>query len=326
MKAVVTGISGQDGRYMAELLASRGITVIGLTSRPVGEAPPGIPAEIRRFAFDEPGAIEGVIEDVRPDLVFNFAAKATGRGMFDAPLEMCRLNGTFALDILEAIRRIDPAIRLCQASSAEMYGDVLQCPQNEDTAFRPKSPYGAAKLYAHNLVGIYRNAFGLKCCSAILYNHESPRRPTAFVTRKIARAAAAIKLGQARQLSLGSLETQRDWGYAPEYVDAMFRMATADCQQDFVVATGRLSTIEDLCRICFSHVDLDYRDYLVIDQALQRPIETLNVQGDPSRIEAALGWRAEIPVQTFMREMVDSDLANLAAHPLSNNRSMVNDG
>lgn len=315
--AVVTGISGQDGFYMAKLLRRNGFEVVGLTSDPTRlvsirdqfDGDDGVAIEV--FDYATSGAIEDVLERTRPDLIFNFAAYATGQGMFDDPLRMARLNGYFVLDILEGIRRIDPDIAFCQASSAEMFGYITETPQSEKTALRPKSPYGAAKAYAHNMVGVYRDAFGLKACSAILYNHESPRRGRAFVTRKIARGAAAIARGQETELVLGALETTRDWGYAPEYVEAMFLMATAQAPRDYVLATGRRSTIRNVCEICFSYLGLDYRDFVRIDEGLRRPIETVDVLGDPSLIKADLGWEARTGLEEILREMVDAELASI---------------
>lgn len=314
---LISGIAGQDGHYMARLLLDRGFRIVGLTSR--AGAAEAIRAEfadaaidIVHFDYAAPNAIAALIERIRPGLVFNFAAKATGQGMFDDPVAMTRINGVFPTEILEAIRQIDPAIGFCQASSAEMFGDVAETPQSERTSFRPKSPYGAAKLYAHNMVGIYRRAFGLRCCSAILYNHESVRRGPAFVTRKIAHAAAAIKLGRADRLVLGSIDQVRDWGYAPEYVEAMYRMALAEAPDDYVVATGRLTSVERVCEICFGHLGLDYSRYLEIDSAFQRPINSTSLQGDPARIRADLGWSAETKVEAILTEMVDFDYAALS--------------
>jgi len=317
MTAIVTGISGQDGYYMARLLRRRGIAVVGLTSRRTEMASiqqefsddPGIAVE--SFDYSNPGNFEELVERVRPRLVFNFAAQATGQGMFDDPFGMARLNGCFVLDILEAIRRVDPTISFCQASSAEMYGDVFETPQSETTPFRPISPYGAAKTYAHNLVAIYRSAYAMNCRAAILFNHESPRRGIAFVTRKVARSAAAISLGLQSELTLGSLDIQRDWGYAPEYAEAMFLMATASQPNDYVLATGRLSSIREVCEICFGSVGLDYREYVRLDERLRRPVETLSVRGDARRILQDLGWEARTSLVQVLQEMVESDLASL---------------
>lgn len=317
MKAVITGISGQDGHYAARALLKRGYEVVGLTSR--ADRIASVEAEfadsrpqVECFDYGAVGAIEEVIERHCPTLILNYAAKSTGTGMFDEAFAMARLNGAFVLDILEAIRRIDPGIRFCQASSAEMYGAVDACPQNETTRFVPKSPYGAAKLYAHNLIGVYRQAFGLRCSSAILYNHESVRRTTAFVTRKISRAAAEVSLGLSRELRLSGVDALRDWGYAPEYAEAMILMALAENPADYVVATGRLTSVAQVCEYCFAHVGLDYRDFLLIDQDLKRPVETTNVCGDPSAIARDLGWKAQVSVMDILQEMVEFDLRALS--------------
>jgi GDPmannose 4,6-dehydratase len=316
MKALVTGISGQDGHYCARALLARGYEVVGLSSDPAKAAAAraefaGEPVEVETFDYQRPRAIDAVLERTRPRLILNFAAKSSGIGMFDAPFEMARLNAGFVLDVLEAMRRLDPSPGFCQASSAEMYGDAEDCPQNERTSFRPKSPYGAAKLYAHNLIGVYRNAFGLKCSSAILYNHESVRRTAAFVTRKISRAAAEITLGISDRLVLGGTEALRDWGYAPEYAEAMVRMAESENPADYVIATGKLTSVAEVCEICFSRVGLDYRKFVIVDPSLRRPIETTDVCGDPRAIARDLGWRATTSIREILVEMVDFDLRAL---------------
>lgn len=315
MRAIITGISGQDGFYMARLLTGRGARVLGLTSDPARAAAELAAGELESvevagFDYQAPGVFSDVVNAFEPDLIFNFAAKATGHGMFDAPFEMSRINGGLVLDILEAIRNSPRAggIRFCQASSAEMYGRVEACPQDEDVPFRPRSPYGAAKLYGHQLIDIYRRTYGLRCSSAILYNHESVRRSERFVTRKIAKGAADIKKGRATELHLGDLKASRDWGYAPEYVEAMYLMAAADVSQDYVVATGRLNTIEHLCQIAFGHVGLDYMQFVRAGAADFRVADSVNLCGNPARIRDDLGWRARVPVEDVMIEMVDHEL------------------
>lgn len=316
MRAIVTGISGQDGFYMARLLTGRGCAVLGLTSGDPGRTAADLARDglenikVAAFDYGAQGRFSDVVSSFEPDLVFNFAAKATGQGMFDAPFEMSRINGGLVLDILEAIRSSPRAghIRFCQASSAEMYGRVNVCPQDEDVPFMPRSPYGAAKLYGHQLVDIYRRTYGLKCASAILYNHESIRRSERFVTRKIAKGAADIKKGRARELQLGDLSASRDWGYAPEYVEAMYLMATAEVPEDYVVATGRLNTIEYLCQIAFDQVDLDYRQFVRSGAADFRVADSINLCGNPARIRDRLGWQAHVPVEDVMKEMVDHEM------------------
>jgi len=315
MRAIVAGVSGQDGYFMSKLLVANGYQVLGL-SADLGRATAAhawAPADVLQlveFDYYRAGAIDEFVHGFKPDLIFNFAAKATGQGMFDAPAEMSRLNGVFPLDILEAIRtsgRAD-AIGFCQASSSEMFGHVTQSVQSEDTPFRPKSPYGAAKVYAHNLIGVYRTAFGVRACSAILYNHESVRRSTNFVTKKIAHGAAAIKAGKAGELELGPLDARRDWGYAPEYVSAMYLMATSDEPADYVVATGVLNSLQRVLEIAFDHVGLDYRNFVKINEAYRRPVESFDLCGDPSKIKRELGWEATTPIEKIITEMVDHEL------------------
>jgi len=315
MRAIVTGVAGQDGFFMTRLLAEKGIQTLGLTTdesraaAAFADAPcPGL--VIERFDYGVVGAFADVLERFKPDFVFNFASLATGQGMFSHPYAMSRVNGSFILDILEGIRRSprNGEISFCQASSSEMFGDVDSTPQDEDTPFRPKSPYGAAKHYAHTLVGVYRRAHGLRCSSAILYNHESVRRSISFVTKKIANGAARIKLGLAQTLELGSLSVARDWGYAPEYVDAMFLMAKARVPDDYVVASGRLSTVEDIVRICFGHLDLDHTRHVLVNPDWIRPVESVNLCGNSARIAAALGWRAQKSVGDILVEMVEHEL------------------
>lgn len=319
MKVLITGVAGQDGYYMTKQMLEAGNEVVGLTSN-VGCATHELRAlssarlAIHEFDYYEPLGIAGIIEEISPDVFFNFAARATGQGMFDAPYELGRLNGTFVLDVLEAIRQSSRCneISFCQASSSEMYGTVSEAPQTEDSPFRPKSPYGAAKLYAHNMIGIYRSTYGIKACSAILYNHESVRRTTNFVTKKIANAVAAIKLGMSDSLTLGALDSQRDWGYAPEYVDAMYRMATSERTEDYVVSTGVLHSVRDLCESAFGYVDLDYMDYVVTQQSHVREYESVNLLGNPGKISEHLGWAAKKSIKEVMKELVDYELDKLS--------------
>jgi len=320
MRAVETGITGQDGYYMAALLLERDFEVLGLTSKegaPRLDLSARFPDHFRMTLFDygTPLRIGELLAEYRPSHIFNFAAKATGEGMFNDPYRLTRLNGGFVIDILEALRQSDRREQtvLCQASSSEMFGRVAETPQSESTAFWPQSPYGAAKLYAHHMIGIYRRAYGVRCCSAILYNHESVRRSTRFVTKKIARGAAMIKLGRLDSLALGDLDAQRDWGYAPEYVEAMYRMACADTMDDYVVATGRLTTVRELCEMAFGHLDLKYTDYVRTNEVEQRVAKSMSLHGDPRKIRAALGWNASTSVGQIMAELVEHELAQARA-------------
>ena len=318
MRAIVVGISGQDGYHMAELLCAKGISVLGLTSNldRANRQLLGFKAEgliLQAFDYSEVGGFSRVVELFRPDLVFNFAAKATGQGMFDMPYEISRLNGAFIIDILEAIRTSErrAVITFCQASSSEMFGNVAEAPQSEITPLRPKSPYGAAKSYGHNMIGIYRVAYGLRCCSAILYNHESTRRTPDFVTMKIAHGAASIKLGLSDSLLVNNLDSSRDWGYAPEYVQGMYLMAMAGARRDYVLSTGTLHTVRHLCEVAFSHVGLDYMKYTKVNPSAHRVVDSLNLVGDSSLIARELGWVARRTIDDIMVEMVNHQLTRL---------------
>ncbi|HEX8621012.1 MAG TPA: GDP-mannose 4,6-dehydratase [Allosphingosinicella sp.] len=312
--ALVTGVEGQDGRYMADLLRAEGWRVIGTTRS----------ADPKRSAALREGGIELVEWDLldqdrlvdllrggRPSQIYNFAAYSTGSGMYDDPIGIAQVNGLAVTRILEAIRAVDPAIRFCQASSSEMFGQPLESPQREETPFNPRSPYGAAKLYGHNLIGIYRGRFGLFACSAILFNHESPYRTVDFVTRKVSRAAAAIKLGLATDLALGNLDARRDWGFAGDTVRAMRLMLRADEADDYVVATGSTHSVRDLCEAAFAHVGLDYRDYVRVSAADFRPVEARQLVGDPAKAKRCLGWEPTVGFAELVEMMVEADLGRL---------------
>lgn len=312
--ALVTGVQGQDGRYMADLLRSEGWRVIGTTRR----AEPARAAELREQGVElvewdlrDQARLEDLLRAVRPSRLFNFAAYSTGSGMYDDPLGIAEINGLVVTRMLEAIRAVDPSVRFCQASSSEMFGQPLESPQREETPFNPRSPYGAAKLYGHNIISIYRSRFGLFACSAILFNHESPYRSLDFVTRKITHAAAAIKLGLASDLSLGNLDARRDWGFAGDTVRAMRLMLEAGEAEDYVVATGRVHSVRDLCETAFAHVGLDYRDYVRVSAADFRPVEARQLVGDPSKAKRLLGWEPTIGFTQLVRMMVEADLDRL---------------
>jgi GDPmannose 4,6-dehydratase len=320
MKAVVTGIGGQDGYFMARKLLGKGWEVFGLSTH-IARARESVRdlvelgLEIEEFDYQKAGEIVGILERKQPDVIFNFAAFATGQGMFDRPTEMIRANGVFVIDILEAIRNLTGGRRtiLCQASSSEMFGDVTDSPQTEATPLRPKSPYGVAKALAHQMIGIYRSVYGIPCCSAILYNHESVRRSERFVTKKIAKAVAQIKTAGGGVLELGSLEASRDWGYAPEYMEALFRMVEAGGMDDFIVASGRTTSVRDLCEYAFSSVGLDYRAYVKAGAADKRPVESTGLVGCSEKIGQKLGWYANTPVASIMEELVRRELEQLRA-------------
>jgi GDPmannose 4,6-dehydratase len=309
----ITGITGQDGRYLTEQLLKEGARVVGLcrTGRPYDLSSIGIADGIETVEWDftDGEALEALLRAYRPAQFYNFAAHATGAGMYDDPIGIGELNGISVARMLQAIERTDVPIRFCQASSSEMFGDPGQVPQSEGTAFRPVSPYGAAKLFAHTVVGAYRMRHGVFACSAILYNHESPRRGDAFVTRKIAQAVARIARGLQGELVLGSLEARRDWGYAPDYVRAMRLMLDQPQPDDYVIATGETHTVREFCEIAFAHAGLDYRNYVKESLALVRQDVRAPLVGDASKARTLLGWTPQVDFRTLVGIMVDAEIA-----------------
>lgn len=314
MRALITGITGQDGYFMAEQLLAQGVNIVALV-RDVERAKSACSelsagTQFLQFCFNTRNAISDILETVQPDFIFNFAAKSTGEGMFDNLQEMDRLNQGFPVEILHAIisssRR--KQIRFVQASSSEMYGANDRMPQTEMSEFRPTSPYGATKLYVHQMIGIYRQMYGLHVSSAILFNHESQRRGDTFVTSKIAKAVARIKAGQQNIISLGNISSLRDWGYAPEYVDAMLKMAKSEKPDDYVIATGKLNSVEDILKVAFDTVNLDYRDHLVIGDEMLRKVDSKGHCGNSTKIYETLGWKATRPVLEIIAEMVYAEI------------------
>lgn len=325
-RAFITGIAGQDGSYLAELLLARGYEVHGLIRRSSSQSIARIEAIYSGYPADTDDAdqrqqvhlhhgdltdgvnLANIIRDVAPDEVYNLAAMSHVQVSFEVPEYTVSTNAAGTIRLLEAIRATGRPIRFYQASSSEMFGGTPP-PQNEDSRFYPRSPYGAAKLYAHWATVNYREAYGLYAVSGILFNHESPRRGDTFVTRKITRAVARIKAGLQDELHLGNLEAVRDWGYAPEYVEGMWRMLQADEPTDYVLATGLGTSVREFCETAFEHVDLDWRDYVHYDQRYERPAEVDALIGDPEKAERLLGWRAETLAPSLARLMVDHDLA-----------------
>ncbi len=314
--ALITGVSGQDGSYLAEHLIAKGYRVLGGV-RDVPRARDSLPQSLRGLvelvAWDmgDLSALQKVIATTKPTEIYNFAAYASGAAMFDDPLGMADVNGVAVTRILEAIRAVDPRIKLCQASSREIFGEALESPQTELTPPNPRSPYGAAKLYADSMIRIYRRRYGMYACSAILFNHESPRRGVEFVTRKISREAARIKLGLAQELHLGNLETQRDWGFAGDYVHAMWLMMQKDEPEDYVVATGKSHSVRDFCEVAFAHLGLNYRDHVREDAASYRPSEPAPLVGSPAKARRDLGWEPKVSFRELVHMMVDADLRDL---------------
>lgn len=309
-RALILGVGGQDGHYTARLLRANGYSVVG-TRRPAMADEPrdddGV--EVVPLDIGDAAAVETVIDRVRPDEIYNFAAFTSGADMFVDAVAIGDVNGLAVARLLEAIRQIDPAIRFCQASSSEIFGDAEKSPQDEMTRCRPRSPYGAAKLYAHEMVRIYRERYGLFACSAMLFNHESPRRGTGFVTRKITRAAARISLGLDDSLEIGNLEAQRDWGAACDYVRAMHAMLQVPVAGDFVLATGRLHSVRDLCERAFGTVGLDYRRYIRENASAFRTAEATPLVGNASKARRELGWTPSTTFEALIESMVENDLA-----------------
>jgi GDPmannose 4,6-dehydratase len=314
--ALITGVTGQDGSYMAELLISKGYRVVGVVrdiknslELPVS----GLANNVELVSWDmlDHNRLIEVLEKYQPKEIYNFAAYSSGSGMFDNPVGIGDINGLAISRILEAIRVVDESIRFCQASSSEMFGNAYNSPQSEETPFRPRTPYGAAKLYAHSMTGIYRQHYGLFGCSAILFNHESPRRGLNFVTRKITHEAAKIKLGLSSKLYLGNLDSYRDWGFAGDYVRAMWMMLQHQTADDYVVSTDKTHSVRNLCEIVFNYLGLNYNDYVQMNKVIYRPDENVQLVGDSTKIRAELNWSPEVEFKEMLSLMVDSDLALL---------------
>lgn len=312
--ALIFGIAGQDGSHLAELLLGKGYRVVGTSRNPAFArahlAEIGCePVEVMAIDLRSTEAIGDLIGRIAPDEVYNYASFSTGSGMYDQPVEIAEINGVLVARILDSIR--GHQIRFCQASSSEMFGIAQASPQDENTGFSPRSPYGAAKLLGHQLIGMARHRDATFACSAILFNHESARRPTAFVTRKITQAAAAISVGRADELVLGDLTARRDWGHASDVVRAMWMMLQTEQADDYVVATGQTHSVADLCRIAFGHVGLDPERYVRVDPSLRRAPDGAQLVGDAGRIRERLGWAPRISFEAMIKQMVDADLRTL---------------
>jgi GDPmannose 4,6-dehydratase len=320
--ALITGITGQDGAYLARLLLSKGYRVHGLLARRssdtlwrLGEL--GIVDKVTLIDGDlcDLTAVLRALEASKAREVYNLGAQSFVATSWHQPLLTANVTGIGALNILEAIRIHDTSIRFYQASTSEMFGLIQAERQDEKTPFYPRSPYGVAKLFAHWSTVNYRESFGLHASSGILFNHESPLRGIEFVTRKVTDAVARIKLGRARELKLGNIDAKRDWGFAGDYVEAMWMMLQQPQPDDFVIATGVTTTVREMCRLAFAQVDLDYRDYVVIDPALFRPAEVDVLQGNPAKAKATLGWSARTSLEALIRMMVEADLRRVQREP-----------
>ncbi|MHC4491774.1 MAG: GDP-mannose 4,6-dehydratase [Planctomycetota bacterium] len=311
--ALITGVTGQDGSYLAELLLDKGYAVHGVVRRSSTENFERIDHLRDRLRLHQADLLDQislitVLRDVRPTEVYNLAAQSFVPTSWLQPALTGEFTALGVTRMLEAVKLVDPEIRFYQASSSEMYGRVRETPQNESTPFHPRSPYGVAKAYGHWITVNYRESFGLFTVSGILFNHESPRRGREFVTRKISEAVARIKLGLGDELRLGNLDARRDWGYAPEYVDAMWRMLQHDEPCDYVVGTGQHHTPGDFVRIAFAHVGLDPQDFVRTDPGLVRPAEVDTLLADPTKAREELGWRARTSFEDLVRIMVEADL------------------
>jgi GDPmannose 4,6-dehydratase len=314
--AIITGITGQDGSYLAELLLSKGYNVVGMARRSstvTFERIAHIQDDITVVQGDlhDQSSLVSVLEEYKPDEVYNLAAQSFVPASWSQAVLTAEVTAVGVTRLLEAIHLVNPKIKFYQASSSEMFGKVLEVPQRETTPFYPRSPYGVAKVYGHWITVNYRESYNLFATSGILFNHESPRRGLEFVTRKITHAVAAIKLGQAEELRLGNLESQRDWGFAGDYVEAMWRMLQQPEPDNFVIGTGETHSVKEFCEIAFGHVGLDYKDFVVQDQRFYRPAEVDLLISDPSKARKVLGWEPKIGFPQLVKMMVDADVERL---------------
>ncbi|NOY88858.1 MAG: GDP-mannose 4,6-dehydratase [FCB group bacterium] len=317
MRALITGITGQDGSYLSELLLEKGYEVIGMVRRASTESFERINHIKDKITLVQADLLDqlsivNIIDKYRPQEVYNLAAQSFVPTSWNQPVLTGEFNAMGVTKMLEAIRLVDKNIHFYQASSSEMFGKVKEVPQTEKTPFHPRSPYGVSKVYGHWITINYRESYGIHANSGILFNHESPRRGLEFVTRKITDGAAKIKLGLADKLALGNLDAKRDWGFAGDYVRAMWLMLQQDKPGDFVIATGRTHSVKDLVEIAFGYVDLDYHDYVITDPRFVRPAEVDLLLGDASHAKEKLGWEPTITFEKLIEMMVDTDLKRLS--------------
>ena len=311
--ALITGITGQDGSYLAELLLEKGYKVFGLVQRSATDQFENVrhildDVTIITGDLADSGSLMRAVQQSDPDEVYNLAAQSFVKASWDIPELTGDVTGVGVTRMLEALRVVKPSARFYQASSSEMYGQVVETPQTETTPFHPRSPYGVAKVYGHWATVNYRESYNMFACSGILFNHESPRRGREFVTRKIAEGVAKIKLGQAKELRMGNLDAKRDWGFAGDYVEAMWRMLQQDEADDYVVGTGETHSVEEFIEKAFGHVELNWKDYVVQDEAFMRPAEVDLLLSDPSKAKAKLGWEPKVSFDELVKMMVESEL------------------
>jgi GDPmannose 4,6-dehydratase len=315
-RALITGVTGQDGSYLAELLLEKGYEVYGLKRRTSSlnfENIDHLKDDIQFIDGDllDLSSLMNAVRKSNPDEVYNLAAQSFVGTSWDQPILTTQVTGLGVVNMLEAVRMAKPDARLYQASSSEMFGRVVETPQKETTPFYPRSPYGVAKVFGHWATVNYRESYNMYTCSGILFNHESPRRGIEFVTRKVTDAVARIKTGKQKELRLGNLDAKRDWGFAGDYVKAMWLMLQQEIPDDFVISTGEMHTVQDLVEISFSYVGLDWRDYVVIDPKFVRPAEVDLLIGDCSKAKRILGWEPEVIFSDLVKMMVDNDIAKL---------------
>ena len=316
-RALITGITGQDGSYLAEFLMAKDYEVFGLVRRSSTinfERIYHIQDRVEILSGDllDQNSLSSALREARPHEVYNLGAQSFVQASFQQPLLTGEITGLGVVRLLESIRSFDPQIRFYQASTSELFGKVQETPQNEKTPFYPRSPYGVAKLYAHWATINFRESYNMFCCAGILFNHESPRRGLEFVTRKITNGVAQIKLGQAEQLPLGNLEARRDWGHAGDYVRAMWLMLQQEEPEDFVIATGVDRSIREFCQVAFEYVDLDWQQYVVVDEKFFRPAEVNQLLGNAAKAREKLAWESQVSFEEMVHEMVDSDLKLVA--------------
>ena len=316
--ALITGVTGQDGSYLAEFLLDRGYRVVGMVRRTstlnfhrIGHIQDRL--ELVPGDLSDQVSLIHILEEYRPEEVYNLAAQSFVKTSWNQPVFTGDVTALGVTRVLDAIRIVDPHIRMYQASSSEMFGKVVEVPQRETTPFYPRSPYGVAKVYGHWITVNYRESYNLHASSGILFNHESPRRGLEFVTRKISHQAARIKLGLAHELRLGNLDSRRDWGFAGDYVRAMWLMLQQDTPDDFVVATGETHSVEQFLDVAFEHLDLDWHEYVVQDERFMRPAEVDLLVGDPAKAGQVLGWEPKVTFTELVKMMVDADLVMLQA-------------
>jgi GDPmannose 4,6-dehydratase len=322
-RALITGITGQDGAYLAQLLLDKGYEVFGVIRRSSHRGVEdhrlrwlGVAHRVTLLDGDlaDLSSLVRVVKEVAPDEIYNLAAQSFVTSSWRQPILTANITAVGVTHMLEALRAEKPDARFYQASSSEMFGLIQESHQSEKTPFYPRSPYAVAKLYGHWITVNYRESFGFHASSGILFNHESPLRGVEFVTRKVTDAVARIKMGLINELRLGNIDAKRDWGHARDYVRAMWLMLQQDKPDDYVVATGRTTTVRDMCKIAFEHVGLDMDKYVIIDPAFYRPAEVDALLGNPAKAIAKLGWKAEITLEEMIKEMVDADIERIKMH------------